>query len=221
MGIRYISDLHFLHKNIIRYDNRPWIDPQEMTEGMVKRWNEVVVPEDMVYILGDVVWSKKYEDWKKIVSRLNGRKFIIKGNHDKTDILNQLVADKIITGWSHQEVIFDNGCYVILNHSPMPFFVNMHHDNTHHLYGHVHISFDYQAIKHLRRQIEDLYLHPVRMYNVGCMIRGIDYVPRTLDEIIQIDAENRKFEEGTYEDYLHKEKIVGNDKIEMAQKGNV
>ena len=215
MAIRYISDLHFGHKNILRYDNRPWLDPDEMEPAMIQLWNQNVSPLDTVYILGDVVWSDKYDEWMGILARLNGHIFIIKGNHDKTKILDHLVTAGFITGWSHQEVVQDNGRYVILNHSPMPFFVNMHHDNTYHLYGHVHISFDYQCIKHVRRQIEELYQHPIRMYNVGCMIHGIDYVPRTLDKIIQIDKENREFEEGHVEDYLHAKTEVGQDKIRV------
>lgn len=221
MAIRYISDLHFLHQNCLRYDNRPWQTVEEETEEMIRLWNETVAKDDTVYILGDVVWSHKYADWVRILNRLNGRKWIVKGNHDKTEILRDLVGSLTITAWDHQMVVQDPGSdgkarYVVLNHSPMPFFVNMHHDNTYHLYGHVHISFDAQVIKHVRRQIEQLYLHEVRMYNVGCMVPGMNYVPRTLDEIIAIDKANREHEEGHLEDYLHKETILGHDKARMA-----
>lgn len=221
MAIRYISDLHFSHRNILRYDNRPWQNVDDMNQDMIRLWNTTVQDDDLVYILGDVVWSNKYQDWENILTQLTGHKFIVKGNHDKTEILNELKKNGYIDGWSHQEVVHDPGTngkarYVVLNHSPMPFFVNMHHDNTYHLYGHVHISFDYQVIKHVRKQIEDLYQHEVRMYNVGCMIRGMDYAPRTLDEIIEIDKTNREFEEGGLEDYLKANVIKGHDKARMA-----
>lgn len=216
MAIRYISDLHFSHHSILRYDNRPWQNVADMNREMIALWNATVKPEDRVYILGDVVWSNKLLDWTNILTQLAGHKFIVKGNHDKTEILQSLEESMIIDGWSHQEVVQDNGRYVVLNHSPMPFFVNMHHNNTYHLYGHVHISWDAQCIKHLRRQIEELYLHEVRMYNVGCMVRGMDYAPRTLDEIIEIDKTNREFEEGGLEDYLKANVIKGHDKARMA-----
>lgn len=221
MVIRYISDLHFSHRNILRYDNRPWQNVDDMNQDMIALWNTTVQDDDLVYILGDVVWSNKYQDWENILTQLAGHKFIVKGNHDKTEILNELKKNGYIDGWSHQEVVHDPGTngkarYVVLNHSPMPFFVNMHHDNTYHLYGHVHISFDYQVIKHVRKQIEDLYQHEVRMYNVGCMVRGMDYAPRTLDEIIEIDKTNREFEEGGLEDYLKANVIKGHDKARMA-----
>jgi calcineurin-like phosphoesterase family protein len=47
---------------------RPWIDPDEMDEEMVKRWNETVRPNDKVYHLGDVVINRKA---LKIMSRLS------------------------------------------------------------------------------------------------------------------------------------------------------
>ena len=198
----------------------------DMEHDMIELWNKTVSNVDTVYILGDVVWSNKYEEWVRILSQLIGYKFIVKGNHDKTEILNKLKEEGYIIGWSHQEIVQDltkddkgvfKSRYVVLNHSPMPFFVNMHHDNTYHLYGHVHISWDAQCIKHLRKQIEELYLHEVRMYNVGCMIRGIDYAPRTLDEIIEIDRKNREIEEGQLEDYLNANVERGHDKIRIAK----
>ena len=224
MNICYISDLHFGHKNILVYDHRPWQNVTDMEHDMIALWNKTVSPGQSVYILGDVVWSNKYEEWVRILSQLNGVKTIVKGNHDRTDILDRLVKDNVITGWHHQIVVQDvdnkgKARYVVLNHSPMPFFVNMHHDNTYHLYGHVHISWDAQAIKHWRKQIEDLYLHPVRMYNVGCMIRGMDYAPRTLDEIIEIDHKNCEIEEGQLEDYLNANLEKGHDKVRIQYDG--
>lgn len=216
MSIKYIADCHFSHQNILRYDNRPWQDMETMEKDMIRLWNETVSDSDTVYILGDVVWSHKYEEWVRILKQLNGQKYIVKGNHDKTEILNLLKEYNFIKDWSHQYVVQDGGRYVVLNHSPMPFFVNMHHDNTYHLYGHVHISFDAQCIKHVRRQIEELYLHEVRMFNVGCMVPGMDYRPRTLDEIVAIDAENRRREEGHLEDYLKADTVLGHDKARMA-----
>jgi calcineurin-like phosphoesterase family protein len=50
-----------------------------MDEAMVKAWNERVKPTDKVYHLGDVVINRKS---LKILSRLNGDKVLIRGNHD-------------------------------------------------------------------------------------------------------------------------------------------
>lgn len=80
-----VSDTHFGHAGVCRFlrDDgtklRPWDNPEEMDEEMVKRWNETVRPNDKVYHLGDVVINRKA---LKILSRLNGDKVLIKGNHD-------------------------------------------------------------------------------------------------------------------------------------------
>jgi len=79
------SDTHFGHTGVCHFTNkdgskmRPWTDPNEMDEEMVKRWNDTVRPNDKVYHLGDVVMNRKA---LKIMSRLNGDKVLIRGNHD-------------------------------------------------------------------------------------------------------------------------------------------
>jgi calcineurin-like phosphoesterase family protein len=80
-----VSDTHFGHVGVCKFTNkdgskmRPWTDPDEMDEEMVKRWNDTVRPNDKVYHLGDVVINRKA---LKIMSRLNGDKVLIRGNHD-------------------------------------------------------------------------------------------------------------------------------------------
>ena len=80
------SDTHFGHAGVCRFLRndgvtklRPWDTPEEMDEEMVKRWNERVRPKDKVYHLGDVVINRRALD---IMSRLNGDKVLIRGNHD-------------------------------------------------------------------------------------------------------------------------------------------
>ncbi len=81
-----ISDTHFGHTNSWEKFKladgsplRPFTSTEEMDETMIERWNAKVKPQDTVYHLGDVVINKKY---LHLVSRLNGRKILIRGNHD-------------------------------------------------------------------------------------------------------------------------------------------
>ncbi len=81
-----VSDTHFGHTGVCRFTRddgvtklRPWTDPDEMDEAMVKAWNETVKPTDKVYHLGDVVINRKA---LKTLHRLNGDKVLIRGNHD-------------------------------------------------------------------------------------------------------------------------------------------
>ena len=81
-----VSDTHFGHAGVCHFTRndgvtklRPWTDPDEMDEEMVRRWNDRVRPNDKVYHLGDVVINRKA---LKIMHRLNGDKVLIRGNHD-------------------------------------------------------------------------------------------------------------------------------------------
>lgn len=80
------SDTHFGHAGVCRFTEadgvtkiRPWTDPAEMDEEMIRRWNDAVRPNDKVYHLGDVVINRKS---LSTLSRLNGDKVLIRGNHD-------------------------------------------------------------------------------------------------------------------------------------------
>jgi calcineurin-like phosphoesterase family protein len=80
------SDTHFGHAGVCKFTEadgvtkiRPWTDPDEMDEEMIKRWNDTVRPNDKVYHLGDVVINRKS---LSTLARLNGDKVLIRGNHD-------------------------------------------------------------------------------------------------------------------------------------------
>ena len=62
----YISDLHIGHENILRFDNRPFADVNEMNNKLKENWNARVRSDDTVYILGDFIWAKESE-WPSIV----------------------------------------------------------------------------------------------------------------------------------------------------------
>lgn len=79
----YTSDLHFGHRAVIDYENRPFKNAVEMDEQLIKRWNETV-PDDPcanVWILGDVSFHG-LERTQEIVQQLNGNKHLVLGNHD-------------------------------------------------------------------------------------------------------------------------------------------
>lgn len=77
-----ISDTHFGHENIIKYCGRPFANAELMDEVLIENWNSVVKPQDKVYHLGDVYMGHRREDINPILSKLNGKKRLILGNHD-------------------------------------------------------------------------------------------------------------------------------------------
>ncbi len=78
----FYSDPHFGHKNIITYANRPFSDVNHMNEELITRYNAVIGPDDMVLWLGDCAFCKM-NVFKAYMQRLNGRKMLILGNHDR------------------------------------------------------------------------------------------------------------------------------------------
>jgi calcineurin-like phosphoesterase family protein len=127
-NIFLISDTHFGHVGVtqfLRDDGtklRPWDNIEEMDEALVSNWNSVVTPKDKVYHLGDVVINRKH---LKTLSRLNGEKVLVKGNHDIFRIDEYLEHFKDVRGYH----ILDN---LIMSHIPI------HPDSRGRFRGNIH-----------------------------------------------------------------------------------
>jgi len=84
-----ISDTHFFHNNIIKYSDRPFKNDKEMNNFMIESWNSNVGKNDKVIHLGDLAigWDKTFKTkrdcYKDLVSKLNGYKILVRGNHDR------------------------------------------------------------------------------------------------------------------------------------------
>jgi len=83
-----ISDTHFDHDKIFRFEpiRADWLKENDLevnienhNELLIKAWNMTVKPDDIVIHLGDFSWKSP----QKFVNRLNGRKILILGNHDR------------------------------------------------------------------------------------------------------------------------------------------
>lgn len=172
----YISDLHFGHKNIIGYDNRPFFTVDEMDKTLIQNWNNRVTNSDTVYILGDVSWYNRKQE-NEILHQLNGEKVLILGNHD-TPPRN----DSEINSWRDYLTVIDRGESVVLSHYPIASFNGMFKGWIH-LYGHVHNSAQANIVEHLYKETEELFATKIKAANVGCMMPYMDYTPRTLEEI--------------------------------------
>ena len=160
--IYFISDTHFYHYNIIKYCDRPFEDIETMNVKMIECWNSVVKEDDIVYFLGDFGFGDK-EMLTNVCSQLNGRKIMLRGNHDLKrgkqswkDIGFEVVSDKSI---AFQEDI-------ILTHEPIEVdedILNIH--------GHIHnvtLAENFNPNNHFCVSVE-----------------MIDYVPITLEQILR------------------------------------
>ena len=91
----FTSDLHFWHKNICKYCNRPYESVEEMNEGIIENWNRVVKDDDMVFVLGDLGFCG-IEKLKPILERLKGKKYLVQGNHDSDKVVFKLIEGNIL-----------------------------------------------------------------------------------------------------------------------------
>ena len=78
----FTADLHFGHRNIISYCDRPFDDVESMTDALIDRWNQVVADDDVVWVLGDFALGR-IADTLPLAGRLRGRKVLLAGNHDR------------------------------------------------------------------------------------------------------------------------------------------
>ena len=132
MNTWFTSDTHFSHANIIQYQERPFSDTDSMDEEMIRRWNERVQAEDAVYHLGDFALTNK-ERSQEILNRLRGRKYVLRGNHDRK-WLHRLEGWQGVDNYMKIRV---EGKSIILCHYPIERWEKCHYGSLH-LHGHCH-----------------------------------------------------------------------------------
>lgn len=137
--IFFVSDTHFCHENIIKYCKRPFKDIEENDEELIRRWNEKVPKDGIVFHLGDVAFGNTNRV-DEILKRLNGKIYLVIGNHDWRRIVND---HKCRFELMTQQINMKIGKrHIILNHYPMLCFSGAWRgeDATYQLFGHVHTS---------------------------------------------------------------------------------
>lgn len=190
MSIFYISDPHFGHANIIKFDNRPFNSVEEMNQALIDNWNNAVTDKDTIMILGDFCWGLE-DEWITILDQLKGSKQLILGNHDLRHMSKKL-RSKFQDVKDYKE-IKDNGKRVLLSHYPSLFYRGAYNPDIIHLFGHVHTTLENDFVEHMREYINKNdnrgnAKHKCQFYNVGCMMPYMGYQPRTLDEIISANS---------------------------------
>lgn len=167
--ILYTADLHFGHRSVIAFDNRPFADVEEMDRILIKRWNQRVSKEDDVYIIGDFAYrNEKEEEW--YLRQLKGRKYLIVGNHDKK-LLSNAAAMSYFEKVDKMMHVSDNGTHICLCHYPLAEWYGYYKGHSH-IYGHIHNSKN--------ATWEFMHTRP-NAYNAGCMLYG--YMPASLRQM--------------------------------------
>lgn len=140
-GIFFTSDLHFGHRNILKFCSRPWDTVEEMNEGLINNWNSVVKENDIVFNLGDFAFASN-STWKSILERLNGKHYLILGNHDVQRYPGDNIM-KLFDRVEQQMIVKIDQRFVYLNHYPYLCYGGAWkspNSAVWQLFGHVHSS---------------------------------------------------------------------------------
>lgn len=168
--IYFTSDLHFGHENVIRHAGRPFPGAGVMDETLIQNWNRRVGPQDESYILGDLT-MKGAAYAEGILRRLNGRKYLVCGNHDH--FVRQQSFDRSLFEWvgDYCELNYEGRIFVLFHYPILEW--NHVFRGAYHLHGHQHNSMDYNQINRAAG---------LRRFDVGVDANG--FAPVSIREII-------------------------------------
>lgn len=177
--IWFVSDIHINHKNIIEYSHRPFKDVEEMNETLINNWNNTVPEDGIVFDLGDfAIGGSKV--WNDALSRLNGKHYLILGNHDMKNYRESY--SKYFELVTQQMYIQVDDVSIYLNHFPYLCFGGAYREqhNVWQLFGHIHSGPNAKEGKDLNRLCM---LFPTQ-YDVG--VDNNDYKPVSFWQVKQI-----------------------------------
>lgn len=180
-NIYFCSDFHLSHRNVLKFDNRPYSTVEEMHVDLIKKWNSVIKDDDIIYYLGDLsMGNKNVTNW--FINSLNGKIHFILGNHDKMkDIIK-------FNRWEH---VYEYGTEInvkdddiknargigyqriIMSHYPILSW-NKSHYGSWHIHGHCHGSLMKEFPEYYERKVID----------VGCNVIGYKPLSYTETKII-------------------------------------
>lgn len=166
--IWFTSDLHYGHKAIINLCEREFSSVEEMNRTLIQNWNSVVKRGDTVYILGDISHRCSVEEVNEFISKLNGKKILIRGNHDKEydfSLFEEVVDYLELKGYA--------SVGIVLMHYPLLEWNGLRKGAIH-LHGHQHNKMGYN---------EQMCEEGIRRYDVG--VDANQYSPVSLKQILE------------------------------------
>jgi len=194
--IFFTSDLHLMHNKAFLYEPRGFDNEIEMCESLVENWNKIVKPDDIVYDLGDLALSD-VQTAVKYIKKLNGKHFLIRGNHDTNNKIQYIVDNCwnqiYYAGWA--DVLKYGKMRIYLSHYPT---LTSNYDDK---------KFSQHVISlhgHTHQRTNWLHSENPFMYHVG--VDSHNCTPVHIDEVMT-DIRNRwnqfgqlyeKYKEDTY-----------------------
>ena len=160
-----IADLHFGHANVMKYSpsrmkfigaDETTLEPEVIFENeLIAQWNSVVLPQDIVYVLGDFTLSRNKLYISSLLERLNGAKVLVRGNHDtlKTEDYINLGFETVVNG-----ALMLRNHKIFFSHEPMPHEVIP--EGWFNFFGHVHEITDFNWERGMCVSVEQINFTP-------------------------------------------------------------
>mgnify|MGYP003620814982 CR=1 FL=1 len=137
----FTSDNHWMHENIIKYCARPFKDVIEMNQKLVENWNNLVQPDDDIIVAGDFIHSGNLGHIQHIINSLNGRIWLVYGNHCYQNKLDRPVVQAMLYQTCdaldmqvEDDELEDGYMKFHITHYPCEFWTR----GAVHLHGHIH-----------------------------------------------------------------------------------
>ena len=199
----YIADCHFFHEQLnTMMDKRGFKNVEEMNAYMIAQWNSKVKKNDEVIILGDLSLGTA-EETNELLTKLNGKLYMILGNHDRFLKNKSYNTDRFVWIKPYEE-LHDKKRKVILCHYPIMCYNGQYRINeagepvAYMLYGHVHDTMDQRLLEQFQEMTRNTKAvgfngveKNINCNMINCFCMYSDYVPLTLDEWIENDKKRR------------------------------
>lgn len=149
----FTADTHIGHKNILKHcpmrasaSGFGINDVEAHDKWIIDTWNKTVSKKDTVYILGDFSFNSSDILKRNILPKMNGKKFLIIGNHDKTSehldgYFQQICKIKEVIFKQKNYPFLEEDILIIMCHYPFLTWDKKTYGCID-LHGHVHGRFD-------------------------------------------------------------------------------
>jgi calcineurin-like phosphoesterase family protein len=171
-----ITDTHYNHKNIVKYENRP----ENFKEIIIANCKSMIAPDDELYHLGDVIFSRKGEMFD-INAQTPGIKYLTLGNHDGKAQWYKNKGFDVVARY----LIVDD---ILFSHHPMDLkqFIGM--GIKYNIHGHFHKK----TRKELDRTEKGYPFYSKLHFLLS--IEEMDYKPILLDEFLKMKIDGLRTE---------------------------
>ena len=179
-NVFFISDTHFWHESALKFEGRTHFSSvEEMNETIINNWNARVKGNDKVYVMGDMFYKADHENVEEVLSRLKGKLYLCRGNHDGSWLEGTDFAKYFV---KVEYMMEENDGQRGLTLCHYPLLTWKHQKKSYMIHGHLHVdtSDDFWPLIRSRE----------RLLNAAVEING--FSPVTFDELVE---NNHRFKE--------------------------